>query len=191
MVDVVNTFAVHSYTGLSEDTTADAWNLYAQAFEESKKIAMQRHLMTPDEFTAVTGDRRVTKYLATGTDGHLVGMSTLTNHLDAVPLIEPAWFAERFPAPFHNREIWYLGFACVADPRTLTGGLVFEKLIEHMAIPARMTRGMVFMDFATANRTRLIPGIRRTVARLDPEHTLQVYDAQEYWGFDFRQEAAR
>lgn len=189
MVDIVSAYVVHSFPELSLDREAEAWDLYVAAFEPLKTVAVQRHLMTRDEFTTVATDRRVTKYLATGTDGRLLGMSTLTNDLDAVPLVEPAWFAHHFPAPYTARQIWYLGFACVRDPSAIRSGLVFSKLIDHMAIPARLTRGMVFMDFCTANVARLIPGIRRTVARLDPEHTLQVYDGQEFWGFDFREGA--
>lgn len=188
MVDVVSAYAVHSFSALVGDYADEAWNLFSVAFASMRTAAMQRHMMTRPEFDTVMADTRVTKYLATDGTG-MLGMSTLTNDLDAVPLIEPAWFEHRFPAPYTARQIWYLGFACVRDPATLTGGKVFSALIDHMAIPARLTRGMVFMDFATANAARLVPGIRRTVARLDPEHTFERYDSQEFWGFDFREGA--
>ncbi len=176
-------FAVHAFAELSPDTTAAAYHMYVDAFTDLARLAAQNHLMTVSEFAAICADRRITKYVATNGNGAVVGMSTLTNDLDAVPLISTHFFAHHWPDLYMARKIWYLGFACVADPGT--DGHIFVALIEQMYIPARDARGMVFMDFCTHNVARLVRGIGRTVARMDPDHTFQVYDAQQYWGFDF------
>lgn len=187
MVDIVSALSVQAIGELSTDELEAAWPAYEAAFEQINRLSMQRHLMTLTEFVTVCGDPRITKYLATDGHGAFRGLSVLTNHLPAWPLVAPEFFAHHFPETYAAQEIWYLGFAYVANPRS--DGRVFQALIEHMSLPARAAHGMVFMDFSAANVARLIPGIRRTVQRLDPEHTFQRYDSQEFWGFDFRQGA--
>lgn len=174
---------VTTYTDLPRDLFDDCWLMYEAAFTPLARLAAQRHLMTMAEFLTVVRDPRITKYVATNPDGTVVGMSTLTNQLAAWPLISVPYFSHNWPEPYARGRIWYLGFACVTHPRH--DGPAFEQLITRMAVGPRAAHGMVFMDFCTANVLRLIPGIRRTVARLDPEHTFQVYDRQEFWGFDF------
>lgn len=182
-MSVTPSFAVHQFDALPPDTTAQAYRMYVDAFADIARLAAQRHLMTGDEFTAVCTDPRIIKYVATTGSGAVTGMATLTNDLDAWPLVSTHYFAHHWPDLYMQRRIWYLGFACVAHPGV--DGHIFESLIEHMSIPVRDAHGMVFMDFCTANVARLIRGIRRTVARLDPDHTFQVYDSQQFWGFDF------
>lgn len=184
VTETTGSFALHEYDQLPTVLALDCWHLYADAFTDLNRLAAQRHLMTPAEFNTVCSDPRITKYIATRGDGTVLGMSVLTNDLAAWPLIAESYFEHHWPEQYAARQIWYLGFACVAGSGLLAG-LVFEKLIEQMAVGARAVRGMVFMDFCTANVARLIRGIRRTVARLDPEHTFSVYDTQQFWGFDF------
>jgi hypothetical protein len=178
-------FAVKEHATLPPSLFDDCWFLYTDAMARLAHLAIQRHLMTPAEFRAVCNDPRITKYTAVR-DGAVVGMSVLTDDLTAVPLIEPRWFAHHFPDQYAARNIWYLGFACVTGGGAVAGH-VFARLIERMATGARAARGMVFMDFCSANVARLIPGIRLAVKRLDPDHTFRVYDSQEFWGFDFRE----
>lgn len=177
-------FGVRQHEYLPAELTLDCWHLYLGAFTDLNRLAAQRHLMTPTEFNDVCSDPRITKYIAVRGDGAVAGMSVMTNDLSAWPLIAEPYFQHHWPVQYAAREIWYLGFACVEHPGH--DGHVFEKLIEVMAEAPRAAHGLVFMDFCTANVARLIRGIRRTVARLDPEHTFHLYDSQQFWGFDFR-----
>lgn len=176
--------AVHQYDALSSVLAQDCWDLYADAFTDLNRLAAQRHLMTPAEFSAVCADTRITKYLALRGDGTVLGMSVMTNDLDSWPLIAPAYFEHHWPEQYAARQIWYLGFACVSGTGPLVG-IVFEQLIEEMAVGARACRGMVFMDFCTKNAARLVRGISRTISRIDPDHSFGVYDTQQIWGVDF------
>jgi hypothetical protein len=90
----------------------EAWSLYVQLFTEVDELAAQRHLMTYDEFAEVYHDPRVLKFYEFDR-GSLIGMSVLTQHLDAWPLISPRFFARRWPAHYSRQAIWYVGFVGV------------------------------------------------------------------------------
>ena len=76
---------------ITEDELIEsAWRLYEDAFQELKSLAVQRHLMYRSEFEEVMRDSRIQKYLCFSDDGEtLVGLSTYTNDLHAMPLIAP------------------------------------------------------------------------------------------------------
>src|SRR4051794_40826872 len=56
---------------LHGERRAAAWALYSAAFDELDALAIQRHLMTREEFAAVAGDSRILKYCAITDDGAL------------------------------------------------------------------------------------------------------------------------
>lgn len=125
----------------------EEWDLYRTAFEELDSRAVQRHLMTRSEFTAVMHDRRVDKYLATNDDGRLVGLSTFTNILAAVPLISPAYFARRWPELAAGNKIWYCGFVAVPGHDRN----VFVDLVTEMYRAAEVHGGVIALDICRYN----------------------------------------
>jgi hypothetical protein len=163
----------------------DAWNLYLGAFEELNRLAVQRHLMYADEFVAVMNDRRVHKYLALDDAGRLVGLSTFTNRLDAVPLISPAYFEHRWPDRYRHDRIWYIGF--VAVHRSRWGQTVFAALIEAMWQTIDGTGSVAVFDMCRHNTdVRLLPDkVTRLLRRLDPEVRDERADEQTYWLYEF------
>lgn len=173
---------------LGARTLDDAWLLYHEAFADLATRTVQRHLMTHAEFAQVCTDQRITKFVAIDGDGVLRGLSVMTTDLDAWPLISAAYFERHWPTLHAQRQIWYLGFACVADPGTITGGKVFARLIEQMWVEPAAARGMVWMDFCNERADNLVPGIRAIVRRLGRAHTFRPYDAQQFWAFDFTRE---
>jgi hypothetical protein len=180
------TYTTTTLPALTLDLTDRAYDLYAAAFADVEIMAAQRHLMTLREFREICTDQRMTKYLVTDPDGEIQGMSVLTPHLHALPLLSPPFFRHRWPAQFTAEQIWYIAFACVRHPGSQ--GAVFERLIDRMSQPAMAARGLVFMDMCHVNVNLLLPGIRRTVARLPLEPRVQLHDSQQFWGFDFTQE---
>jgi hypothetical protein len=173
---------------LGAQTMDDAWHLYRDSFADLAARAVQRHLMTHAEFAQVCTDPRITKFVAIDGEGVLRGLSVMTTDLGAWPLISPQYFARHWPTLYEQRRIWYLGFACVTDPRTITGGRVFARLIEQMWAEPSAARGMVWMDFCNQRADHLVPGIRLIVLRLGRPHTFRPYDAQQFWAFDFTRE---
>ena len=49
-----------AYDRIDASQLESCWGLYIQAFDELRTRAVQRHLMTRDEFDSVMGDRPVT-----------------------------------------------------------------------------------------------------------------------------------
>jgi hypothetical protein len=159
-----------------------AWELYADAFEELRAVAVQRHLMRRTEFDEVMADDRVEKYLAY--DGErLVGLATVTNDLNAMPLISPDYFAHRWPNHYAQRRIWYLGFIAIQlDQR---GGAVRALLVDRLWQPVRANRGVAALDICARNDGLGLPrAIHRALELLSPDVVATRLDAQVYWAYE-------
>lgn len=168
-----STLPAHLYT--------DAELLYQRAFAPLMARAAMRHLMTSAEFTALDRDDRVTKIVAFDGD-KLVGLSTVTDHLDAVPLISPPYFARNWPAEYAARRIWYVPFMCT--DRKTPG--VFRALLLETSARARQSGGLVFMDFAQVNVDRHLPGhAAHMLGEVDETTHNRCVDAQHVWQFSF------
>jgi hypothetical protein len=161
----------------------EAWNLYVAAFDELRAAAVQRHVMHRAEFDEVMADDRVEKYVALAPDGSLAGLSTLTNDLDAMPLISPDYFAHRWPDRYAERRIWYLGFIAIATDHRRSG--VFEAMIERMWRVVRANAGVAALDLCARNESRqLDSAITRTLTALTPEVIPTRLDTQAFWAWE-------
>lgn len=157
----------------------EAWQLYCDAFRDLNAMTVQRHLMTRVEFDEVMADRRVEKYLARERGGRLVGMSTYTNILEAMPLISPAYFARRWPRLYAARKIWYCGF--VAVPGHDHG--VFGALVTEMYRAAEDHGGVIALDMCRYNieRHRLDRAVKIMLTRISGGQVrAEEADAQTY-----------
>jgi GNAT superfamily N-acetyltransferase len=174
--------------GFIGDELADAvWRLYNEAFDELRTSAVQRHMMTRDEFDEVIRDPRILKYLALDPeqDDRPCALSTLTNQLDAIPLISPDYFQRRWAAHFAAGRIWYIGLLGLHPDCRGTG--LFERLIEEMYRVIAAGNGVAAFDICRRNEEvyRFPEAIR---AALEPyagtvlSHQL---DEQTYWLYEF------
>jgi GNAT superfamily N-acetyltransferase len=163
------------------------WQLYLSAFEELRTLAVQRHVMTLDEFDAVMDDRRVTKYVVVdpGRDGRMCGLATMTNHLEAMPLISPDYFRHRWPEPFGRRLIWYVGFVAVHPDYQGTG--VFATIVGSMCRLVASAGGIAVLD--VCRRADQVYGLPAAIARLNATFadggTCERIDEQSYWAYEF------
>ena len=170
---------------VDHDARETAWSLYHAAFEELNALAVQRHLMYRPEFDGVMGDRRVRKYLAVDDGGELLGLSTYTNELDAVPLISPAYFERRWPEHYAQHRVWYCGFvAAHPDGRARQ---VFARLVEAMYRHAAEHDGIIALDFCAHNdevhrMSRVVQiMLHRISGGVMRAHRM---DAQSFWLYD-------
>lgn len=166
-----------------------AWQVYTDAFEELNAMAMQRHLMTYDEFTVVMTDPRVDKILTLDDTGALAGVATFTRDLDAVPLIAPPYFERRWPQQYAQKRIWYIGFVAIA-PAAQDSQVFLETFEEYYRI-AEAENGLIAMDICAHNDEvrhlgRVIAlQVRRLsggVSKAEP------VDKQTFWIYDMRGE---
>jgi GNAT superfamily N-acetyltransferase len=134
---------------LHGERRAAAWALYSTAFDELDALAIQRHLMTREEFAAVADDSRILKYCAITDDGTLVGLATYTNDLAAWPLISPAYFKRRWPDLYAARRIWYCGFVAVHPEHAGTGA--YQAMVEELYHTAEAEGGVIGLDVCRFN----------------------------------------
>jgi len=177
-----------------EEQAEVVWGLYNDAFKELRATAVQRHVMIREEFDQVMADQRVDKYLAVldataGSAGsaQLGGLATLTNELEAMPLISPDYFRHRWPQLFEENRIWYIGFVAV-HPRFRGTGL-FDQVVGELyrSVLGKGPNAVAALDVCGRNEEYRLPqAIHRILVsmRLSKVRSDRM-DAQAYWCYDF------
>jgi hypothetical protein len=173
---------------LSLTETEATWDLYRSAFAEVNALAVQRHLMTYDEFDAMTTDPRVQKWIvlsdAGAAPGEVIGLGVQTADLDAWPLISPAYFERRWSDLYAERKIWYVGFVCTRQEPAAPID-TFAHIIRAMSAETRAAGGISVMDYCTANVNRGLPrGAGRILAREGAVDYASI-DSQVFYAYDF------
>lgn len=170
---------------LLADDYHEAWLFYLRTFDRIDELAAQRHLMTQDEFDHVALDPRVQKYLAVSDGGRLVGMSTITNDLDAWPMVSPRYFAKHWPDRYERRAIWYIGFVGVS--REGRREHAFRELITTMYPQVADSDGMTVMDYCAYNADVMnMPGVTiKLLQSINPTATGGRIDTQGFYAYEF------
>jgi hypothetical protein len=165
------------------DLRERVWDAYCDAFDELRTAAIQRHVMTRDEFDAVMADERVNIYLAQRDDGQIAGMATLSNDLEAMPLVSPDFFRARWPEHYAAGRCWYVGLVGVRPSEQ--GGGAFQLIVGTVASTLGPTGGVLVLDVPRRNmETFHVPhAVKRIADALLPEVTCQMVDAQAYWAY--------
>ena len=176
---------VRSTTSVEGAAVEPLWRLYSEALGELRTRAVQRHLMTRDEFAEVLADRRVVKYVAEDDSGTPAGLATLTDDLEAVPLISPDYFAHRWPEWYARRRIWYAVF--VAVDRDARAAQVFPGLMAELGRLPGDEGGIVAMDFCRerAESGRMPAAIGWLIEQEVPGVRPERLDEQSYWAYEF------
>ena len=162
----------------------ELWDLYHETFAPLAVLAVQRHLMHRAEFDDLMADERVTKYVAAEGDT-VVGLATMTPHLDAVPLISPQYFAHHFPAEYERGQIFYCVFIGVRGGGAGQG--VFVALQERMYDDVRPAGGRVVLDISTFNETeRKLPWVVENIlGGIAGTCVATRLDSQSFWMYEF------
>lgn len=168
-----------------EDNYHEHWALYEDAFQGLRSQAVQRHLMFDTEFKELMLDGRVTKYVVRDeAQDRPVALATLTNDLDAVPLISPEYFAHKYPELYAQQQIWYVGFVAVAPE--YQGSPAMGQLIERLCHDVNAAGGMFVLDICEHKSRRLLAaGIERMAGQHLPGLQRTRLDAQVFWGYEF------
>ena len=158
------------------------YGFYRAAFEPLRTRAAARHTLRRDEFAEEMRDERVDKYVAWDGDT-AVGLTTITNDLESVPWIEPAFYLARHPEQAARGGIFYLGYILV-DPAP--GARTFRAfremayaLLQHVAD----RRGVLAYDVSGYNSGRqvgrMITDLLRTFGTgAEPADTQVFYTAE-------------
>ncbi|WP_134766540.1 hypothetical protein [Nocardioides sp. 1609] len=130
--------------------TAEAYYaLYRETFGELETKAVARQLLHREEFLEEMEDPRVAKYVARDAAGTAIGMSTLTNQLETVPWISPAYFRHHYPEQFARDAVFYIGFTLVQ--REHRRSRAFQAMIHRIGTVLAEAQAVVGWDICAFN----------------------------------------
>jgi hypothetical protein len=170
------------------DRLEDSWELYITSFEHLRTTAVQRHLMTRDEFNAVMLDPRVEKHTVIDMDrGAIAALMIVTTDLYAMPLISPDYFEARWPGEYERGHIWYLGFVAINNDYHGTG--VFARIVGSVVERVAEAQGVCALDLCRRNEEvfSLPTAITRCVETFYGEVSTYRLDEQTYWAWGPKQ----
>jgi hypothetical protein len=142
------TLAVTIETEVPVETAEAYYELYRETFGELETQAVARQLLHREEFLEEMRDPRVHKYVA-WSDGEVIGMATLTNQLETVPWISPAYFRHHYPDQFARGSVYYIGFVLVQ--RAHRKSHVFQDMIQAMGSVLVEAEAVVGWDICAHN----------------------------------------
>lgn len=159
----------------------EAWRVYAAAMTPLAVLAIQRHLMTHNEFVSMCTDTRVIKYLGYDDTGRMSTVATCTNHLAAVDLISQPYFKRRWPEAFKEKRIWYCPYAVSVDP----SHRLFPMLIAAMYEVMVDNGGGVFVFDSCRRNEKLSRAIAVVLKRIAAKGTAVLpADEQTYYIYE-------
>ncbi|HET8616189.1 MAG TPA: hypothetical protein VFL94_11745 [Actinomycetales bacterium] len=160
-----------------------AWDAYTDAFAELRAAAIQRHMMTRDEFDAVMADARVQVFLAERADGTIAAIATLANDLAAMPLVSPDFFQARWPDHYEAGRCWYIGLVGVRPSEQ--GGGAFQLIVGTVAATLGPQGGVLVLDVPQRNIQDFhVPNaVKRIADAVVKGVSIEMVDAQTYWAY--------
>ena len=155
------------------------WEAYRANFEPLAELAMLQHVFTRDEVLAELANPRILKIVGRE-NGRPVGLGLVTNSLDDVPQISPAFLHAKYP-DHAERDAIYFGILVMVAPEH-RGRTLFTRLYTEMwQVPARVG-GVLAFDVCDFNRLAFdADALAQRIADQFPEASVGVVDRQSYY----------
>ncbi len=165
-----------SITGTAAE---ELWEAYRTNFEPLAGLAVLQHFYSRDEVLAELLNPRITKIVGWQADLP-VGLAMVTNSLEDVPQISPAFLRSKYPEHAARNAI-YVGILVMVAPG-VRGLTLFGRLsTELWQVPARVGGVLVF-DVCDFNRE--VFGAERLAQRIAdnfPRSAVHVLDRQTWY----------
>lgn len=156
------------------------WEQYYEAFAPLEELALLSHMYPRATFDDLLADARVVKIVA-WRNGRPAGLSMVTNRLEVVPQISPAFLRRRYPDQAEREAIWF-GIILFVAP-ALRRSTVFARLMLASGELAASDDGVIVMDVCEHNlRTTGWEANLGALASLFPRSAVERIDSQSYWG---------
>jgi hypothetical protein len=177
-------------TDVDATTAEHYYELYRETFGELETLAVARQLLHREEFLEEMHDPRVHKYVAWDNAGRPIGLSTLTNDLETVPWISPAYFRHHYPEQAAREAVYYIGFVLVE--REHRKSHVFQTMIHAMGEVLVAANAVVGWDICAHNDDSFSFGehAARVLGR-SGEVTVTTIDRQTYYAGRFHIQEAQ
>jgi hypothetical protein len=131
------------------DAAEAIWEMYEEAFAPLDELAAQRHLWTREEVLAELANPAIVKFVGWSGD-YPVGLAMITNELELVPMISPAFLRRRFPEQAARNAIFYGIVIFVRNG--FRGKTLFARLSALMGQETALHGGVVLFDVCSHNR---------------------------------------
>jgi hypothetical protein len=161
-------------------TKAEAlWEAYRAKFEPLAELAVLQHFYSRDEVLAELLNPLITKIVGWQGD-RPVGLAMVTNSLEDVPQISPAFLRAKYPEHAARNTI-YVGIFVMVAPG-VRGLTLFSRLTTEMWQVPALVGGVLVFDICDFNREMY--GAERLIQRLAynfPRSMTQVLDRQTWY----------
>ena len=155
------------------------WEAYRTNFEPLAELAVLQHLYSRDEVLAEFGNPRIIKIVG-WQDDRPVGLAMVTNSLDDVPQISPAFLRAKYPQHAARNAI-YFGILVMVVPGT-RGLTLFGRLSTELWQMVAGAGGVLVWDVCDFNRTTFSSEkVAQRIADGFPRSNLQVLDRQTWY----------
>lgn len=155
------------------------WEAYRINFEPLAELAMLQHLYSRDEILGELANPRITKIVG-WQDDEPVGLAMVTNSLDEVPQISPAFLRARYPE-HAARDAIYVGILVMVAPGSRRLTLFGRLSTELWQVPA-LDRGILVFDVCDFNRVNFgAERLAQQIADNFPRSSLNVLDRQTWY----------
>jgi hypothetical protein len=141
--------SVTTETTVDEDTAEALWEMYSLSFQALQTRAAARQLVSRSDFDLEVLDPRVTKYIARGAEGTLLGLATLSNDLNTVPWISPEFYEVHYPVHVARKAVYYCGIAMVHPDARNTRA--FAQMVSAFGRDIAVAKGILAADMCRFN----------------------------------------
>jgi hypothetical protein len=168
-----------SITGLKAEAL---WEAYRTNFEPLAELAVLQHYYSRAEVLAELANPRITKIVGWQVNTP-VGLAMVTNSLEDVPQISPAFLRSKYPAHAARNAI-YVGILVMVAPG-VRGRTLFARLsAELWQVPA-LVGGVLVFDVCDFNREMFgAEQLAQRIADNFPRSAVQVLDRQTWYVAD-------
>ena len=164
------------------DVAEAIWQMYEEAFTPLDELAAQRHLWTRDEVLAELANPAIVKFIGWSGD-RPVGLAMITNELELVPMISPAFLRRRFPEQAARNAIFY-GIVIFVRPG-FRGKTLFARLSSLMGQETALHQGVVLFDVCSYNREhRAVDDNLSQLAVPFPNSSMTLVDQQSWFAIE-------
>ena len=164
---------------ITGELASELWDAYLQNVEPLAEVAVLRHVDSHEETLAQFANPRILELVA-WQSGRPVGLGMVTNHLEDVAEISPAFLRRKYPE-YAARNAIYVGMLVMVSPsqRSLT---TFSRLyFELWQVPARAD-GILVFDVCDFNRENFgVDEMSGRIASNFPKASVEVLDRQTWY----------
>jgi hypothetical protein len=164
---------------ITGDPAESLWQAYCANFEPLQAVAILQHFDSYDVFLGQLADPRIVKIVGWRGD-EPVGLAMVTNCLEAVAEISPAFLRSRYP-DFAAKDQIYVGMLVMVS-QSLRGLTLFSRLyLELWQVPA-LVGGILIFDICDFNRNMFdTDALSERIASNFARSSVQVLDRQTWY----------